>query len=124
MRIRALLLLSVLFLLLQACATALDESQLEANIVRPGNFTAGSGVIQWVGVLRGARVPGTGTDSTGHRPDRNLYRLYLQMDVGGFQVVDIDSGRFMAGQAVELTNDGRVTLVSGTSINEQLRKAR
>lgn len=124
MRFRAPLLLSALLVLLQACTAALDESQLEANIVRPSNFTAGSGVIESVGVLRGAREPGTGSDSTGPRPDRNLYRLYLHMDVGGFQTVDIDSGRFMAGQAVELTNDGRVTMVSGTSINEQLRKAR
>lgn len=124
MRIRAPLLLCAAFLVLQACTVTRDESQLEANIVRPGNFRAGSGVIQWVGVLRGAREPGTGSDSTGPRPDRNLYRLYLDMDAGGFQTVDIDSGRFMAGQAVELTNDGRVTMVSGTSINESIRNAR
>ena len=124
MRIRAPLLLCALFFLLPACTAVRDESQLEANIVRPGNFTAGSGIIQSVGVLRGAREPGTGANSTGDRPDRNLYRLYLLMDVGGFQTVDIDSGRFMAGQAVDLTNDGRVTMVSGTSINESIRNAR
>jgi hypothetical protein len=44
------------------------------------------------------------------------------MDAGGFQTVDIDSSRFLAGQAVDLTNDGRVVLVSGTSINEGFRK--
>jgi len=113
MRIRAPLLLC---LLLAGCTTARDESELEANIVRPGNFLAGSGVIESVGVLRGARAPGTGADSKGDRPDRNLYRLYLRMDVGGFQTVDIDSSRFLAGEAVELTNDGRVVLVSGTSL--------
>lgn len=124
MRIRAPLLLCALFFFLPACTSVRDESQLEANIVRPGNFMAGSGVIQWVGVLPGAREAGTGSDSAGPRPDRNLYRLYLRMDNGGLQTVDIDSGRFMAGQVVDLTNDGRVTMVSGTSINESIRNAR
>ena len=114
MRVRAPLLLSALLLSLQSCTLTSDESLLEANIVSPGNFKAGSGVIQTVGVLRGQREPGTGADQ-GSNPDRNLYRLYLQMDVGGFQTVDIDSGRFLAGEAVELTNDGRVVRVSGTS---------
>jgi hypothetical protein len=31
--------------------------------------------------------------------------------------VDVDNGTFMAGEAVELTNDGRVVRVSGTSLN-------
>jgi hypothetical protein len=114
MRLRAPLLLSALVLVLQSCTLTSDESLLEANIVRPGNFIAGSGVIQAVGVLRGQREPGTGADQ-GSNPDRNLYRLYLLMDVGGFQTVDIDSSRFLAGEAVELTNDGRVVRVSGTT---------
>lgn len=112
MRIRAPLLLC----LLVGCTTAQDASLLEATIVRPGNFTAGSGVIQSVGVLSGAREPGTGADAKGKYPDRNLYRLYLVMDVGGFQSVDINNSRFLAGEAVELTNDGRVVRVSGTSL--------
>jgi len=29
--------------------------------------------------------------------------------------VDIDSSRFLAGEAVELTNDGRVVRVTGTT---------
>jgi hypothetical protein len=93
---------------------------LEANIVHPGNFKAGSGVIQSVGVLPGAREPGTGTDAEGKHPDRNLYRLFLNMDGGGFQTVDIDSSRFLVGEAVELTNDGRVVRVTGTSLNKAL----
>jgi hypothetical protein len=40
------------------------------------------------------------------------------MDVGGFQTVDIDDASFMAGQAVELTNDGRIVRVSGTTLND------
>jgi hypothetical protein len=124
MRIRAPLLLSILALALQACTVAWDESVLEANIVRPGNFKAGSGVIQSVGVIPGAREPGTGADSKGPHPDRNLYRLYLRMDNGGFQTVDIDNSRFLAGEAVELTNDGRVVRITGTTFNEAIGRER
>jgi hypothetical protein len=109
MRIRAV----VLLLGLAACSYVQDESQLEGNIVRPGNFKAGSGVIQSVGVL-----PGANPQPKERRPDRNLYRLYLHMDGGGFQSVDIDNSRFLAGEAVELTNDGRVVRVTGTSLNQ------
>ena len=121
MRTRAPLLLC---LLVAACTYPLGEPLPEANIVRPGSFKAGSGVIESVGVLRGARDPGTGADSEGERPDRNLYRLYLRMDVGGFQTVDIDSSRFLAGEAIELTNDGRVVRVSGTTLNQQVGEKR
>lgn len=102
MRLRAPLLLSTL-LALGACTIARDPSHLEANIIRPGNFMAGSGVIESIGVLAG---------QSGKR-----YRLSLRMDNGGFQTVDIDSERFFQGQAVELTNDGRVVLVSGTAFH-------
>ena len=115
MRLRAPLLLCLLLL---GCTYTSDESLLEANIVRPGDFKPGSGVIQSVGVLPGAREAGTGADSTGKYPDRNLYRLSLLMDGGGFQTVDIDSGRFLVGEAIELTNDGRVVRVSGTTLNK------
>jgi len=120
MRIRAPLLLC----LLVGCSYIQDESLLEANIVRPGNFRAGSGVIQSVGVVPGAREPGTGADAKGPRPDRNLYRLYLRMDVGGFQTVDIDNSRFLAGEAVELTNDGRVVRITGTALNDAFGRER
>ena len=82
MRIRAPLLLC---LLLAACTVAWDERHLEATIVRPSNFKAGSGVIQSVGVLRGQREAGTGVDADGKHPDRNLYRLLIHMDAGGVQ---------------------------------------
>ena len=101
-----------------ACSITTDADLLEANIVRPGNFRTGSGVVESVGVLRNAREPGTGTDGKGKNPDRNLYRLYIRMDLGGFQTVDIDSGRFLQGEVVYLTNDGRVERVSGTAINK------
>lgn len=120
MQIRVLLLL--LLLAPAACSYVQDASQLEGNIIRPGNFKAGSGVIQSVGVLPGARGPESAAtgDTKGRRPDRNLYRLYLHMDRGGFQSVDIDNSGFLAGEAVELTNDGRVVRVTGTSLNRAL----
>ena len=106
MRIRAPLLLSLLVAVLAGCTTATDPAQLEADIVRPGNFRTGSGVITSVGVLRG--------EGKGAEP--HLYRLSLTMDVGGFQTVDVDKSHFLAGEAVEVTNDGRVVRVSGTSM--------
>ena len=111
-------------MLLAGCTLAWDERHLEATIVRPTNFKAGSGVIQSVGVLRGAREPGTGVDGEGKHPDRNLYRLLIRMDAGGIQTVDIDSSRFLAGEAVELTNDGRVVRVTGSTFTaSRSRKA-
>lgn len=114
--------LFLLFLLagaLAACSSFGDGAAPEATIVAPGSFRAGSGVISSVAVLPNAnKKAAAGGDK---KPDPNLYRVALQMDNGGFQTVDVDSAGFMAGQAVELTNDGRIVLISGTTLN-QLRK--
>jgi hypothetical protein len=121
MRFPAPLLLSILLALpvsLAGCIYSWDPSTEEATIIRPGNFKAGSGTIQSVGVLPGARpadAPQTG-DTKGQHPDRNLYRLSILMDAGGFQTVDIDNSRFLAGEAIEITNDGRVLRVTGTTL--------
>ena len=40
----------------------------------------------------------------------------------GRQSVDVDRSNFTAGEFVELTNDGRVVRISGTSVNEALSK--
>jgi hypothetical protein len=111
---RALATLSAL-IALAACSNFQDAG-LEGNILSPGNFRAGSGVIQSVGVLRNANPPKS-APAAGRAPDPNAYRLYLHMDIGGFQAVDVDNGTFMAGETVELTNDGRVVRVTGTSLN-------
>jgi len=110
---------TVLGLALAACSSVQDPSWTEGNILSPGNFRAGSGVIQSVGVLRKANPPqaGSAADPRASAPDPNAYRLYLHMDIGGFQSVDVDNGTFMAGEVVELTNDGRVVRVTGTSLN-------
>jgi len=102
----------MLAVLAAACASY-DSTNVEGTIMRPGNFIAGSGVVTGVGVLRNQNL---------NNPyDRNLYRISLRMDVGGFQQVDTDNSTFAEGQAVELTNDGRIVHVSGTSLNRAVR---
>jgi hypothetical protein len=107
-------------LIVAGCSYFQDPAQEEATIVAPGHFLAGSGVIDSVGVLPNANSGNSKRSSTGRSPDPNLYRLSLRMDAGGFQQVDVDNGTFMAGEAVELTNDGRVVRVSGTTLNRLL----
>ncbi len=69
-------------------------------------------------MLRNANRDKSIVSGSRRAPDPNLYRLSLRMDAGGFQTVDIDDGSFLTGEAVELTNDGRVVRVSGTTLNE------
>jgi hypothetical protein len=108
-------LLLIVLLAVAACTHFSDPGLAEGTIVAPGNFRAGSGTIQSVAVLpRANKAPGA--------QDPNLYRVALQMDVGGYQTVDTDNPLFMAGQAVDLTNDGRIVLVSGTTLNRALGK--
>jgi len=97
----------VLPVLLASCTLYWDPEQAEANIVSAGNFKAGSGEIYQVGVL----------------PQKGC-RLYLRMDVTGTQSVDIDKCNFMQGEFVDLTNDGRVVRLSGTSLNEAMTRGR
>jgi hypothetical protein len=109
------LLASLLLAVLAACTAFSDPALIEGTIVAPGNFFKGSGVITSVAVLPNAN-PAAGAK------DPHLYRVALRMDQGGYQEVDVDNSTFMAGQAVELTNDGRLVHVSGTSLNRALRK--
>lgn len=110
-------------LLVAGCSYYQDPSQHEATIVAPGNFRAGSGVIETVSVLRNANKEQSVVSGSRRAPDPNLYRLSLRMDIGGFQTVDIDDGSFLTGEVVELTNDGRVVRVSGTTLNELAGRA-
>src|SRR5712671_479660 len=88
--------LALLLLALAGCTYVSDPAQNESIIRTPGNFRAGSGTIQSIAV-----VPGKGTKDK----EPNLYRLYIHMDVGGFQTVDVEDNTFFAGEAVNLTND-------------------
>ena len=104
---------AALALIVAACSAYQDPSQIEGNIVTPGNFIVGSGVVVGVAV-----VPRANKDNPN---DPHLYRISLQMDKGGFQQIDTDNSTFFAGQAVNLTNDGRIEHVSGTSLNRAVR---
>ena len=110
-------------LLLAGCSYVSDPTQLEATIVAPGHFKAGSGVIDAVSVLPNANKDKSVVSGARRAPDPHLYRLSLRMDAGGFQTVDIDDGSFMSGEVVELTNDGRVVRLSGTTLNEMIGRA-
>jgi len=118
---QARLLIAIALVAIGACSYFKDAAQEEAIIVRPGNFKAGSGVITAVAVLTNANKGHAKAGAAGRSADPNLYRIELQMDVGGFQAVDIDNGTFMTGEAVELTNDGRLVRVTGTSVNRAVR---
>ena len=109
---------------LGACGSLKEARDIEGNIVSPGNFRAGSGVIESVGVLPNAHPPQPGPMGAppSRAADPNLYRLYVRMDNAGYQAVDVDDGTFMAGEAVELTNDGRVVRITGTDLLRALRK--
>jgi len=104
---------ALLLLALAGCTYLTDPAQNESTIVTPGNFRAGSGVIQSIAV-----VPNAGRKEK----EPNLYRLFIHMDVGGFQSVDVEDNTFFAGEAVNLTNDGRVERVSGTALQDLLKK--
>ena len=106
--------IALLLLLLAACTSVSDPAMNESQIVTPGNFRAGSGVIQSIAV-----VPNKGTKK---EKEPHLYRLFIHMDVGGFQTVDVEDNTFFAGEAVNLTNDGRVERVSGTSLEGVFQK--
>jgi hypothetical protein len=104
---------ALLLLLLAGCTYNSDPTGNESQIARPGNFTAGSGTIQQISV-----VPNKGTKSK----EPHLYRLHIHMDVGGYQTVDVEDNTFFEGEAVSLTNDGRVERVSGTSLDGLFKK--
>lgn len=108
---KTLVVLSFIVASTTAACSSYPTSQVEGTIVRSGNFLAGSGIVVGVGVLPRA--------NKGNSDDPNLYRISLQMDIGGFQQVDTDNNTFADGQAVELTNDGRIVHVSGTSLRSR-----
>jgi len=89
---------------LAACSHFQPPSLAEGAVVSPAGIHAGPGVIGAVGVVPDAQPP--------------VYRLYLQMDDGSSQSVEVDNPIFMLDQRVEVTPDGRVVLLSGTSLKK------
>ena len=103
----------VLAALAAGCTIYTDPNMAEGTIFSP-NPMPGYGTVESVGVLRNARrnAPAQSTAAAG---DPNGYRLFLRMDAGT-QTVDVDNSTFMPGEAVEVTADGRVRRISGTSL--------
>jgi len=102
--------------LLCSCSYHTDPTEAQARTHATPQRT-GTGTIQSVGVLPRGRKDAPAAAGGSRSPDPNAYRLYLMMDSGGFQTVDVDSPAFMAGQAVEVLADGTVRPVSGTTFN-------
>lgn len=102
----------VAVLALSACSYYDPPELAEATVHPSAYLRPGYAVVESVGVLpAGRRNPGGAAAG-----DPNAYRLFLRMESGGFQTVDVDNPTFMAGQYVEVTADGRVVRVSSTSI--------
>src|SRR5438067_333378 len=66
----------------------------------------GTGTIRSIGILPRARA--AESSSAGASSDPHAYRLYVDMDNGRTQTVDVDNSRFMSGQRVQIAADGRV----------------
>ena len=109
------------FLFLAACSSFDPPGMAEGRVLSMGASKPGYGQVVSVGVLPGRGSNASTSAAGGTVPDPNAYRLSLHMANGGFQTVDVDNGTFMAGEEVEVTSDGRVVRVSGTSLNN-LRK--
>lgn len=90
-----------------SCRALQDAREIEANILSPGNFRAGSGVIESIAPIAGRS---------------RVWLLSLRMDGSGYQAVEVDYGGYISGEFVELTNDGRVVRVTGTSLKNVIRK--
>jgi len=104
---------ALLAALAAGCTIYTDPNMAEGTIFSTG-AKPGYGTIESVGVLRNARrnAPAQSTAAAG---DPHGYRLFLRMDAGT-QFVDVDNSTFMPGEAVEVTADGRVRRISGTSL--------
>lgn len=91
-----------------SCRSLQDAREVEANILAPGNFRKGAGVVESLAPVAG---------------QRNIWRLSLRMvDTAGFQSIDVDHGGYISGEVVELTNDGRVVRTTGTSLKNVIRR--
>jgi hypothetical protein len=66
----------------------------------------GTGTIRSIAIRPRARAAESA--SAGASADPHAYRLYVDMDSGHTQTVDVDSARFMPGQRVQIEPGGRV----------------
>jgi hypothetical protein len=94
--------------LLAACSIV-DPNYIaaEGTALSPASVLPGTGAIRSVSVVHGSQAA-PDSASAGSSADRTVYRLYVDMDSGRTQTVDVQGPRFMAGQRVEIASNGRV----------------
>jgi hypothetical protein len=100
----------VRFALLTACFLAgcslVDPNYIAAEGQALSPAKPGTGTIRSVAVLPRARAAESA--SAGASADPHAYRLYIDMDNGHTQTVDVGNARFMPQQRVQIAADGRV----------------
>jgi outer membrane lipoprotein SlyB len=82
----------------------------EARVLAPSGVRPGTGLVESVAPVRSASA---GASTGGSAERRVTYRLYLNMDDGHTQAVDVDSPGFVPKDRVQITRDGRVVRVAG-----------
>jgi hypothetical protein len=94
--------------LLAACSIV-DPNYIaaEGTALSPESLLPGTGAIRSVSVVHGEQAA-PASASTGSSADRTVYRLYVDMDDGHTQTVDVQGPQFLAGQRVEIASTGRV----------------
>jgi len=100
----------VRFVLLTACFLAgcslVDQNYIAAEGQALSPAAPGTGTIRSVALLPGARAAESA--SAGASADPHAYRLYIEMDNGRTQTVDVANVKFMPQQRVQIGTDGRV----------------
>jgi len=114
-RMRVLAALVFVFAVFAGCSYYSQPSQENAQAHTTSGLRAGSGTIDSVGVLPHRRKDAPAATG-GRSPDPNAYRLFIRMDSGCFQTVDTDNPTFMAGESIEISPDGRIQRISGTTL--------
>lgn len=100
----------VRFALFTACLLAgcslVDPNYIAAEGQALSPAQAGTGTIRSVALL--PRTPAAQSASAGASADPRAYRLYIDMDNGHTQTVDVGNAKFMPQQRVQIGADGRV----------------
>jgi len=98
------------YVLLFVCALAgcslVDPNYIAAEGHALSAAAPGTGTIRSIAILPRARAAESA--SAGASADPHAYRLYVDMDNGRTQTVDVDNAKFMTGQRVQVSPDGRV----------------
>ncbi len=94
------------FLLLLSGCSLVDPNYIAAQGHSLSAAAPGTGFIRSIAILPHARAAQSA--SAGASADPHAYRLFVDMDDGHTQTVDVDSAKFMTGQRVQIEAGGRV----------------